>query len=511
MSWPGADIDALDSLLAAGPPPDYEQGSTTAGSVVFPVKPPVSVGDPPRARKLEVIRASQVRPRRWHWLWQAWMVLGGLTLIAGREGLGKSTIAVGVGSLLTLGKLDGELLGQPRNILYISSEDSREHTIVPRFIAAGADMDRVLFIDVRTETSAEGVVTMPIDNIAVEALIREHNIALLILDAATSVMASGLDGHDDRKVRQFLEPLAAIGTRTQCSILGVCHFGKRESADTGKLILGSIAWSQVARSVLAVAQDPDGDLVISATKKNLSAESASIGARIVSETVETEDGPANVGRVEWLGETTSDARDHLAGDSDGGEREDRDQAVEWLREYLESDGRVKSAQAKRDAVSAGFSASTIARSRRRLGVIISSEGETIDGRINRVTYWALPTTTDPTDDERGRATTAHTKAGTTDTTGRDLRKQELNTPTNFGRASHPVHDTTDYTTDGASVGQPPKCPVCVYRLDPVLVTAGHTTHPNCEPKPCGHPGKPLPSGKCGECIAQAGNAKRGAA
>lgn len=499
MSWPSADVEALDSLLAAGSPPDYEQGSISAGSVVPPIKPLVSAGDPPRARELMVIRGSQVRPRRWRWLWQAWMVLGGLTLIAGREGLGKSTIAVGVGSLLTLGQLDGELLGQPRNILYISSEDSREHTVVPRFIAAGADMDRVLFVDVKTETSAEGVITMPVDNIAVEALIHEHNIALVILDAATSVMASGLDGHDDRKVRQFLEPLAAIGTRTECSILGVCHFGKRESADTGKLILGSIAWSQVARSVLAVAQDPDGDLVISATKKNLSAESASIGARIVSATVDTDDGPANVGRVEWLGETTSDARDHLAGDGDGGEREDRDQAFEWLHEYLKSDGRVKSAQVKRDAGSAGFSASTIARSRRRLGVIMTSEGETRDGRMNRVTYWSLPTATDPTDKEAGRATTAHTGAGTTDTTGHDLRKQELNTPTNFGRASHPVHDTTGDTTDAR---QTPVCPVCAYRLDPVLVAMGESTHPNCEPKPCGHAGRPLPSGKCGTCIAE---------
>lgn len=54
----------------------------------------------------------------------------------------------------------------------------------------------------------------------------------------------------------------------------------------------------------------------------------------------------------------------------------------------------------------------------------------------------------------------------------------------------------------------PTCPVCSYRLDPVLTVMGETTHPGCEPKPCGHAGKPLPSGKCGECIAEAGNAKR---
>ena len=57
----------------------------------------------------------------------------------------------------------------------------------------------------------------------------------------------------------------------------------------------------------------------------------------------------------------------------------------------------------------------------------------------------------------------------------------------------------------------PNCSVCAYRLDPVLITMGETIHPGCEAKPCGHPGRRLPSGKCGDCIADAVNARHGAA
>jgi hypothetical protein len=128
-------------------------------------------------------------------------------------------------------------------------------------------------------------------------------------------------------MRQGLEAIArGIGERADCAVLGIVHFGKRDSGDTGKLILGSIAWSQVARSVLALAKDDDGgDLVMSATKSNLApGDAASLSARLVDRGVRTPDGIPHVGRVEWIGETDRNARDLLAGpDTDEGRTERR--------------------------------------------------------------------------------------------------------------------------------------------------------------------------------------------
>jgi RecA/RadA recombinase len=68
-------------------------------------------------------------------------VLGGLTLLAGREGIGKSTVAVDIVVRVTRGVLDGEYYGASRNVIYVDSKDARDYTIAPRFVTAGADPD----------------------------------------------------------------------------------------------------------------------------------------------------------------------------------------------------------------------------------------------------------------------------------------------------------------------------------------------------------------------------------
>ena len=58
------------------------------------------------------------------------------------------------------------------------------------------------------------------------------------------------------------------------------------------------------------------------TKANYVGTDRSVEFRIVSTTINTDDGPTEIGSVEWLGDTTVDARDILGGqdDDDAGER-----------------------------------------------------------------------------------------------------------------------------------------------------------------------------------------------
>lgn len=326
-------------------------------------------------RKLRVTRASQVKVRRQRWLWENWIVLGGLTLLAGREGLGKSTIIGGICAQVTLGQVDGEYKGEPRTVIYLHSEDARDTTIVPRLVAAGADLERVIFVDaVQADEDGEfeSQVVLPMDVAAMADLAIEHDAALVILDAATSVIDSRLDGDKDRQMRKGLEAIArGIGERAGCAVVGVVHFGKRDSGDTGKLILGSIAWSQVARSVLAVAKDEEsGNLVLSATKSNLApGDAASLSARIVSCEVPTDDGAANVGRVEWLGETEQNARDLLAGPEPEGGRSQIDEAIEWLHDYLTGQGgSARAGDVIKAARVDGIAERTLQRAREKAGI-----------------------------------------------------------------------------------------------------------------------------------------------
>lgn len=308
------------------------------------------------ARKLRVTLGHEVKMKIIEWWEECWIALGALTLLAGREGLGKSTIACHWAARETQAG---------RYVLYLHSEDSREHTVVPRLKAAGADLSKVIFIDVETEHTTEGNIILPYDNDELDALITEYGISFIVLDAATSAMSANLSGKDDRDVRRFLEPLSQLAAKHNIVILGLVHFGKRDGADSGKLILGSIAWSQVARSVLSVALDPDsGNLVVTNTKGNLAPKTRSVEARIVSHGIRIGQEQAEIGVIEWLGETTADARDYLSGE-DGQSNRDVD---DWLKAFLD-DGPQKATEIFQSADANGYSKDQVKRAKKRIGAV----------------------------------------------------------------------------------------------------------------------------------------------
>lgn len=325
------------------------------------------------SRQLRVTRGSQVTLQKVTWWENDWIPAAALTLLAGREGLGKSTIACHWCARETRAG---------NNVLYLHSEDSREHTVAPRLQAAGADMDKVLFVDVVTEYSDSGGLVLPTDEQRLDDLMADNEVTFVVLDAATSAMHSSLSGKDDRQVRQYLEPLSRLAAKHNAVFLGLVHFGKRDGADSGKLILGSIAWSQVARSVLSVALDPDsGNLVVTNTKGNLAPRTRSREAHIVSTPLSIAGETTEIGVLEWLGETTADARDFLAGE-DGQSNRDVD---DWLDDYLKTDRR-KATDVFQAADANGFSKDQVKRAKKRVGVQAVKEGNSW--------FWQHPTVID---------------------------------------------------------------------------------------------------------------------
>src|SRR5699024_1392658 len=186
------------------------------------------------------------------------------------------------------------------------------------------------------------------------------------LEAAESSMHSRLDADRDDDVRQSLEPLAALCDHLDIVVIGLVPFGKRESTDPGKLILGSIAWSQIARSVLSVAVDDEGTIVVTNTKGNLAPKQVSREARIESVTIPTDDGKATeVGRIVWGNETDRSASELLASNDDDDERSE---AESWLEDFLKAHGATPRAEvlkaAHKDRVG---SESTVKRAFKKLG------------------------------------------------------------------------------------------------------------------------------------------------
>ena len=329
----------------------------------------------PPGRRVHVTLASQIRPRPVRWLWPDRIPSGALTLLAGREGIGKSLVGVHLAAQLTRGTLPGSRHGRPSRVLFATSEDAWEFTMVPRLLAAGADLERVGRVQVADDGIITGLTT-PVDVPELAAYMKRHDVAMLVLDPLTSVMDGRIDAHRDREVRTALEPLGQLAEDTAAAVLGLVHLGKSMSSDPVNLILGSRAFSAVARVALVAARDPDDEAsnVLSVEKSNLGRiDVAGLTYRVDGAEIATDEGPAGAGLLVWTGETDRRVRDIMA-DREG-EHGERDQAADWLTGYLTDSGSEAPAkEIKAAARAAGFADRTLDRARSRAGVSTGRSG-----------------------------------------------------------------------------------------------------------------------------------------
>jgi AAA domain len=332
-----------------------------------------NVGDSAGIRRVRLTPASAIRMRRASWLWQDRIPTGALTVVPGREGIGKSLTLAWLAGQITRGVLPGHHQGAPRPVVYAASEDSWSHTIAPRLYAAGADLDMVYRVDVEQD-GVIGQLTLPRDCMALASEIASLGVVLLAADPLLSVIHSSIDTHRDRDLRTALEPLVALADSTGCAVVGLAHFNKSASSDALNLITGSRAFSAVARAVVAIARDTDSDdgsCVLSQAKNNLGRlDLPSLRYVIDSVEIPTDEGPASIGRLRFTGEADRSVADILCADStEGDSRVERDTAAAWLTDYLtQCGGEAPWAVIRKAARGEAIADRTLQRARSRAGV-----------------------------------------------------------------------------------------------------------------------------------------------
>lgn len=343
-------------------------------------------------RHLGLTPASTIKIKPVHWAWSGRIPLGSLALIAGREGIGKSTLAYTLAAELTKGILPGVHHGQPKSVIVAATEDSWEHTIVPRLLAAGADLDRIFRVDVTTALGHETDLSLPRDLTALEHAVERVDAGMILLDPLMSRLASSLDSHKDADVRRALEPITALGHRTGAAVVGLIHLSKAAGTDPLSLVMGSRAFAAVARAVIFVMKDPDDEelRLVGQPKNNLGrTDLPTLSFRIEGKHVaDTDDGPVWTGALKWDAESARSINDALADTAtDPDDRTAAEDAAEWLSDYLEGNGgTAPSIDCKRLGKIAGHSESAVKRARQRLRIASTSQG------FPRTTYWTLPGT-----------------------------------------------------------------------------------------------------------------------
>ncbi|MFJ8685062.1 AAA family ATPase [Micromonospora wenchangensis] len=286
-------------------------------------EPPPTTAPAEPQRTVVLKSAAGIKPRRVRWLWDGRVPVGEITLVAGREGAGKSTFLAWMVRAITRGELPGEFYGQPRAVLYAAAEDSWEYTVVPRLIAAGADLDRVYQIDIDDMEHGSARMSLPVDNQRVMAAGEKAGATVLMLDPGLSFLDDKIDTYRTPEVRPALESLRRAAERFHMSVIMLCHFNKGQGTDVLTKIAGSRAFAEVARAALAVAvddsddedeQDTERTVILSQAKNNLGrSDHPNLTYAIRDTIVETEDGDAHVGRLQWIGQTKRTAEQALNG------------------------------------------------------------------------------------------------------------------------------------------------------------------------------------------------------
>lgn len=262
-------------------------------------------------RRLRVVSAATLKMRPALWLWTNRVPSGAITLLTGREGIGKSTTSYDLISQITQGKLPGSHYGTPKGVGIVATEDAWEEVILPRLVAAGTDVARVFQFEAVNPLDESIPLSVPADLGNLAAVCAENDVALIVLDPLMSVIPSGIDTHKDRDVRTALDPLAKFCASSGVAVLGLIHVNKSTGTDPLNSVMASRAFTAVARSVLYCIVDPEAEqqdrYVFGHVKSNLGPKQPGLKYRInqVVFEVEGDDGePVEIttSRVTWMGE-----------------------------------------------------------------------------------------------------------------------------------------------------------------------------------------------------------------
>ena len=101
--------------------------------------------------KRRLVLASQVKPEPKSWLWDDRIPLGGITLLEGDSGEGKTAITYDLIARVTTGSpmpITGNVVG-PAGVVLLQAEDLLAATMRPALEAMGADLARIMLFDKR--------------------------------------------------------------------------------------------------------------------------------------------------------------------------------------------------------------------------------------------------------------------------------------------------------------------------------------------------------------------------
>ena len=314
---------------------------------------------------------EQAKAQTVQWLWPSRIPRAMITLLCGDPGIGKSFLTTWLAAKLSRGEALPDSLPNSEKIstIILAAEDSPSFAIKPRALANNADCSRIhVFI---------GAVFNIQDDIKklTAAVEKDKSIKLIVIDPLNSYIGK-TDYLKDPDVRIALMPLVRFAENQNIAILAVVHLNKREDLSSIYRIGGSIAFTGVARSILAISKDEeDGERrLLMPLKINYAKKPAALAFRIQDDlklVFENEPIEANVD------EAFSKQRREEVSESNF--------INEWLKDML-SAGAMNFNILLEKAEKIGIPRRTLFNAKKRIGIlsVMHGFGE------KRISEWKLP-------------------------------------------------------------------------------------------------------------------------
>jgi putative DNA primase/helicase len=348
---------------------------------------------PDEATTLQSARASSFEMKSIQWLWPDRYALGKLGLLVGLPDEGKGQVFCDMAARVTQA-WDwpcGEGKAPKGNVILLTAEDDINDTIVPRLIAAGADLDRVEIIKMVRDSEKERMFSLVTDLHLLRAKIKQvGEVKLVQIDPITAYLGNTkgkVDSFRTTDVRTVLAPVVDFAAELRVAVVGIMHFNKKTDVDNALLrISDSLAFGATARHVYAVVDDAENKrkLLVKA-KNNLAAAGNKalayrFGGREVGKDAETEQAifaPHILWEDKHVEVTASEAMQATKSPAA------RDEAKKFLADILANGPMVK-AEIEDSANANGISDRTLFRAKSELGVLAKKDGP------NGSWTWRLP-------------------------------------------------------------------------------------------------------------------------
>jgi putative DNA primase/helicase len=374
----------------------YRQGNSSGQT------PPPKTSEATSKREAILVRADTLDPESISWAWPNRFAFGKMAMIAGDPGLGKSTILIEIAALHSKG---GDFpCGEGKAVLcetlYLTAEDGLRDTLVPRLMAAEADLSKIHFL---TGTKVEGAAADDVamfditsDIILLRKVFTENpNIKILIIDPLTAYLGASTKAKENTDVRRVLGPLVRLVEEFGILLLANNHLNKNSGKALYR-ILDSIAFVALGRTVHLVAMDADNqeNRKFICDKSNIGSKPLGLTYFIQKYWINGPHGePIETSRISWGFSHIDETADEALGATNDDAPTMAEEAEKFLREIL-AKGRVAIPDIEAEARAAGLlgqnkeirNAKPFRKACDSLGVVHSREGF----GPGAVYFWSLP-------------------------------------------------------------------------------------------------------------------------